>query len=427
LASIPFFIEALRTGSLSAALLALALTTIALMMRMGSMFTIPALVLWLIWQFGTTLRERARVGLLAIAIITGIGITNYLLERAYGNQDSFTGSNFSYTLCGLTMGTTWDRCFDKVMEITAQGPHGEGIAAKVAYFLAWENFANHPLVFFERLLAASHAFLSDLPDLVLQGYGSVTEPWWFPKTLILIICLCGIIYILAFQQNRREVSFWVVLWGSNVLSAGFVFFDEGRRVLASTYPLIFLFFAMGLSAPNIATKCEVRADANLIRFGTAILISALFLLVSIPWLAHHLSWPQSVAPSAEAQKPDEAFVFGGRRLAGFLVLPDAIPLRKDSSSLHFSEFDAIIKQSGIERYQGLIHPEMPPLPFGFIFAPRLEKHATSVYQFIVPPEVMERRDVEVWRLHVKRWQPESKLPGYGDYWLYVSRAEPLQR
>ena len=119
-------------------------------------------------------------------------------------------------------------------------------------------------------------------------------------------------------------------------------------------------------------------------------------------------------------------MFGGRRLAGFLVLPNEIPLRKETSSLHLPEFEAIIKHSGVEKYQGLIHPEMPPLPFGFIFAPRLEKHATSVYQFIVPPEVMERRDVQVWRLHVKRWQPESKLPGYGDYWLYVSRAEPLQ-
>ena len=119
-------------------------------------------------------------------------------------------------------------------------------------------------------------------------------------------------------------------------------------------------------------------------------------------------------------------MLGGRRLAGFLVLPDEMLLRKETPSLHLSEFEAIIKQSDIETYQGLLHPELPPLPFGLIFAPRLEKDGQSIYKFIVPPEVMERRDVQAWRLHVKRWQPQSIPPGFGDIWLYVTSAEPLQ-
>jgi hypothetical protein len=32
----------------------------------------------------------------------------------------------------------------------------------------------------------------------------------------------------------------------------------------------------------------------------------------------------------------------------------------------------------------------PPLPFGFVFAPRLEKGASSYTEFIVPAEVLER-------------------------------------
>ena len=38
--------------SVRPALVAFAMTTVALMTRMGSMFTIPALLVWLVWQFG---------------------------------------------------------------------------------------------------------------------------------------------------------------------------------------------------------------------------------------------------------------------------------------------------------------------------------------------------------------------------------------
>jgi hypothetical protein len=422
LASVPFFIEAFRTGSVPAALLAFAFTTIALMTRMGSMFTIPAVMLWLVWQFGTTLRERIRVALIAGAIISGIGTTNYLLETGYGNHQQYlTGSNFSYTLCGLTMGTTWDRCRAELAERIAQRPHTEGMPTEAAYSLAWENFTNHPSVFFNRLLAGAHAFLTYVPDLLFRGYGAVIEPSWFPRTLILALILIGLLYVLSRRENRKQVGFWILLWASIVTSAAFVFFDQGQRVLASSYPLIFLFFAMGMTGPNIAIRREDTVAPKLVRFGATLLIASLFLFFSIPWLAHRLSPAQSLMAGSIAGKSDQAVVFGGRRLAGFLVLPDEMPLRKETASLHLSEFEAIIKQSDIEKYQGLIHPEMPPLPFGFIFAPRLEKDAASVYQFIVPPDVMERRDVKAWRMHVKRWQPETG----GNWWLYVTRAEPL--
>src|SRR5258707_8056992 len=49
LLSIPFFIVAFRTGSVKPTLVAFAMTIVALMTRMGSIFTIPALLLWLGW------------------------------------------------------------------------------------------------------------------------------------------------------------------------------------------------------------------------------------------------------------------------------------------------------------------------------------------------------------------------------------------
>jgi hypothetical protein len=221
------------------------------------------------------------------------------------------------------------------------------------------------------------------------------------------------------------VVFWSLLWVSIVSSAAFVFFDEGRRVLASSFPLVFLFFAMGMTAPHSVVTRRHRADVKIVRFGMAMLIAALFLFLSTPWLAYRVSPARNLIVRGIPQTSEQIVVFGGRRLVGFLVLPDEIPLRKEISSIHLREFEAIIKQSNIEMYQGLLHPEMPNLPFGFVFAARLEEGTESDRLFIVPPEVMERREVPAWRFHVKVWQPESVLPGHVDHWLYVTGAEPL--
>jgi hypothetical protein len=76
----------------------------------------------------------------------------------------------------------------------------------------------------------------------------------------------------------------------------------------------------------------------------------------------------------------------------------------------------------VELDQGLLHPVTPPLPFGFVFAPRVEKGALSFNQFIVPADVMERRDVPVWHFKLGPWR--HKPDAQGNYWFYVTKAEP---
>ncbi len=51
----------------------------------------------------------------------------------------------------------------------------------------------------------------------------------------------------------------------------------------------------------------------------------------------------------------------------------------------------------------------------------MEKGITSRYQYIVPPEVIERRDVPAWHFDLKRW---GYKPGHIEYWFYVTRAVP---
>ena len=61
LLSIPFFIASFRTSSAKPALIGFALTMFALMMRMGNMFAIPALVLWLAGSSDTEWPPRSEL------------------------------------------------------------------------------------------------------------------------------------------------------------------------------------------------------------------------------------------------------------------------------------------------------------------------------------------------------------------------------
>jgi hypothetical protein len=76
-------------------------------------------------------------------------------------------------------------------------------------------------------------------------------------------------------------------------------------------------------------------------------------------------------------KQNQTVILGGRRVSGFLVIEDGMPLRRDVPSIHLKDFAAIVEQSCVEYYQELTRPVAPPMPFGFVFVPRLEKGATS--------------------------------------------------
>jgi hypothetical protein len=306
-------------------------------------------------------------------------------------------------------------------------PLGEEAVAKLMYSLAWDNFKKDPTILFRRLAAASEEFGTQLPELFWRGYLLPdVEPSWLPRTFLTVLSVFGVLYVMIRRREPGEVAFWLLLWASVVASASFVFFDDGRRVLAASYPLLFLFFAMGITGPSLIARQHIRPERTLLRYGKLITLIVMLLFFSIPWLAHRLSPVDSITGGALTTTQNEAIVFGGRRIAGFLIVEDGMPLRHDIATLHLSEFENIIKESNIETYQALIHPEVPPMPFGFIFAPRLEQDASSDYQFIVPPEVLEQKEIKAWRLHTKPWQKPG-LVGGGFYWFYVTHAEPLSR
>jgi hypothetical protein len=422
LLSIPFFIKVFRDRSVGAGLVAFAMTTAALMTRMGSMFTIPALLIWLIWQFGDSIAARLRIALAAIAILLGVLGLNALLLKTYGTSQSSLGSNFSYVVCGLTIGTGWDGCPAKLANEGKALQGDDTAVASQLYSMAWSNFRAKPQIFFGRLADNLAKFASDFPDVIWRGYlTDVDEPAWLFRNTLTAISLIGLVYIAARRARSVELSFWALFWASLAASSSLIYYDDGSRTLAASHPLIALFFALGMSSPASA-PANSSLPPRLSRYGLVGLIAAALLFVCVPWMAHHFFAMGRWANATPLQKKDEAFVFGGRRMSGFLVVNEGMPLRNDVPSIHLSEFESILKQSGIEQYQDLIHPVLPPLPFGFVFAPRLEKGSISDSLYIVPSEVVERRDVPAWHFDLKRW---GYKPGrYGEYWVYVTKAEP---
>jgi hypothetical protein len=428
LLSVPFFIEAFRSGSVKPALVAFAMTTVALMTRMGSMFTIPALLLWLVWQFGHSTAAKLRIGVVSVGILLGVLGMNPLLQKAYGTSQGTTGGNFAFTLCGLSIGTVWTGC---PARLAAEGhplQGDEAVVAKQLYSVAWENIRARPEIFFRRLADSAEAFASQFPDVIWKGYGTyIEEPGWLFRSVLTAISLAGLLCIAARRAKPVELTFWALLWASIVASSSIVFFDDGSRILSASYPLIALFFAMGLSSPVLAPKKtpspkETPSLSRLSRYGSLGLIVTAALFVCVPWIAYRLSPISAMGGKSLVPKRDEAFAFGGRRMSGFLVVEDGLPLRSDVPTLHLAEFEAVIEQSDVETYQGLLHPVTPPLPFGFVFAPRLELGSPSFNQFIVPADVIERRDIPAWHFQLEPWH--HKPNDQGTYWLYVTKAEP---
>jgi hypothetical protein len=427
LLSIPFFLRAFRDHSVTAALLAFAMTSVALMTRMGSMFTIPALVIWLVWQFGKGTAEKLRIGVAAICILLGVFGVNSALQSMYGKGSAPNTGNFAYVLCGLSMGTTWDGC---VKTLAAEGNpiHGsEDEIARQLFSAAWTHLRSDPSPFFQRLGKGIQEFWTDYPLVMWKGYAKAIEyPAWLLPSLLTAISLFGLLYGATQRAKAVEITFWTLLWSSIAASSSVIYLEEGSRVLAASHPLMALFFALGMSShsqsPATRPSSSWPSSSRSSRVGFIGLIATALLFACVPWAAHRFSFTATAATAAPLPKQDEAIVFGGRRMSGFLIVDHDQPLRDNVPSLHPADFEAIIAQSGVESYKDLIHPTLPPLPFGFIFAPRVEKEVGSGVLYIVPAEVIERRDVPAWHFDLKRWGAEHS--GYGDYWFYVTKAEP---
>jgi hypothetical protein len=326
--------------------------------------------------------------------------------------------NFAYVLCGLSLGTGWEGCQKK---LGTPQPGFEDAMTQKLYAEAWNNLRGDPTPFFRRLVDNVDEFRAKFPEVLWRGYGKVEEPDWLPRAALTALSLIGLCYG-ATRIASVELTFWALLWASILASSAVIYLDDGNRAFAASQPMIALFFALGLSIRK-TQPLQRSAHARPARSGVLVLLVAAVFFICLPWVTYRFALNDGLADKAPSAKPNEAVVFGGRQMSGFLVVANDAPLRHDVPSLHLADFEAIVAASGVEHYQDLLHPTLPALPFGFVFAPRVEKGVESGRLYIIPAEVLERRDVRVWRLYPKKWGDLRNVFNY-EYWQYVTMAEP---
>ena len=419
----PFVIDGLRKGSWPLALLGLTFTSVALMTRMGAMFLIPMFALWMLWRFGKT--WLAKLGLTAAmaAVFAAMISVNLAIESTYGHGRPVTGENFSYTICGLSIGGDWSECPKRYSTELKGLPPGEKALTAFLYHRAFDNIRNNPRPLFGRLGLGAGAFIKSLPDTMLRGYLYIPVPWWFSTLIFYSISAFGVICFIAMRGEQSEIEFWILILLGVVASAAVVYFDDGRRVLAVAYPFLATLVASGFKTPRTVIVKDAKPSYRLVSLGLTVFFGGAVLLCAGPRAVAAVLQQMTLSDTDRRSAPNMHYLRGGRRVTGFLVIADGEVLPTEVPAMHLADFIEIVRRSNIEIYQGLIHPDLPQVPFGFIASARVEQSARSDFSYIVPPEVLLRNTPSVWRFTVTPWQrkPEGSV-----YWYLVTNAKPVQ-
>ncbi len=411
-----FFVEALRRQSLSHALVALLALTIGLWTRMGAMFTVPFLALWASLMFAETATGRFRVLLASACAVFAVLAFNAMLAFLYGAEGTFTGANFAYTICGLSLGADWGVCTNTYAAQLM--PLEEREQAMFLLARAWENFWLHPEILVRKMLDNASEFIFGWPRFFLTGGTTPHQPTLVYVLLATWALVPGVVYVLRSRSSWIERTFWLALWASVISSAAFVFADAGWRNLHVTNTLLAAFVALGFVAPgNVVTPAGnrwiTRSQNGVIVVAA---MAALFLIVpTLARLSDRIELPTRVL--AGSPQPNIRLVAAGRWLTGFLVIADGVTRSISMPSLRFSEFARMVRLLNLEAETGpFLSDAETRVPFAFVTMPDIDQRNTTAL-YIAPPDVL-RPDVQAWRFLVPQLRPKNII-------RVVEQAEPL--
>ncbi len=414
LAAVPFFIACFGLRSLTQGIAGIFFFAIGMFARMGAMFTLPAMVLWVGAQSYSSVRSRLRMTGLAALALGLIAIYSYGVAKIYTRENASFASNFSYTACGVSVGGNWTSCPKLYGKEIAAAKNRTGFL----YARALANLRADPRPALKLLANNAQAFITQLPAILTEGYVSLDGASF--STVWLVLSAFGFAWLILHREmSFLEFSFWLLIGLSTVASAAVIFQDDGRRVMIVSYPLAALFFSMYL-----CPRPSKQPVMNLSVVSRPVLVMAGATIVLIAVAATPFVMRVSASPYfPEPRVSDNLVVFGGRRITGTLVVADDKPLPKEIASIHISDFVNIIHHTAVEAEQGLVTPGPPPLPFAFVAAP--EANLLSYGRndlFIAPAEVLSKPNVPFWRFDIS---PFRVFQGRTPRWYLVTKAEAV--
>jgi hypothetical protein len=405
--SIVFLLEAFRLNSLSHALVGFAGLTIALVTRMGSMFTIPILAIWTACAFATTWQGRLKTFALACGIVIAVLAVNALLAYLYSSPLVVTGSNFAYSFCGLSLGADWSHC-SRVYDAQLQALPDERARAAFLFATSWQNILDRPTVLLSKLVDNVISYIGKLPELLLEGYSPGYHVSGAVAKLATLALLISLIVRHRLHGTRTESAFWVLLFLSSAMSAAIILADDGWRTLHVTNALIACFFAAGFSAPSVLAPRSAAPPLRWQLGAGAIALAAVLFVVGPSASRALMSGEASKYRATGNAQTGESIVPGGRFITGFQVIPDGSSRPLHVPTLFVSEFTKLARMTDIESDFGpFIDLAVRHVPFTLIVTGRFD-NANQSNIFIAPITVLERRDIAVWRFQVRQAPPGGR-------------------
>jgi hypothetical protein len=255
--SAPFLLRGLRDQSYSSALAAFGLVTAAMLIRMGSMFTLPFLAAWVIFL---GIRSGAgRAALAGVALVgAGLWLGQWTLFWLYGDTQLGVGGDFSYVLCGLTTGTDWEHCQLEAARIDISTPS----ITSIAFARAWHAFLADPTVTARSLVSNAANYIVDLPIILFRQYTNVAS---LPAGGILLGVTAPILVVATRIKTpfyAGALGFFALIYLTTLASAAIIYPAEGRRVLIVTNVLMSLGLALGFALPGAPRRSAPQAPSR---------------------------------------------------------------------------------------------------------------------------------------------------------------------
>lgn len=393
LVSFAFFIEALRTRSTPHALVGFSAMCLGQVTRMGSMFTIPFLMLWIVAAFSRTRRDALRIGAITLVIVALIMLVNMGLLALFAPNAELAG-NFSYVACGLGRGTDWSECAttfaDQVKNLD--------LADKTSFFYmqAVEAFWKEPSLFFHKIIENTVLYVTNIPKLLLSQYSSAIDMSAQRAALLACFCIPGIFAVMG--RRPFVLSFWLVLFVSTVFSAALIFGDDGRRALIVTYIFLGGFFALGFTSPA-TFLCTNGKPSVRWQSGAAIIASILVICIGAAFMlqAHSRTFGND-DPSHDSENSMEIIASSG--LTGFLVVPDGTTPDPLFPAVSTSDFRLMFEQSFMQDFGPVVDEALEHMPLAIFIAPRAHGGSSALI-YAGPPEILKDRAARRWGIEVR--------------------------
>ncbi len=333
-----------RARSLPVVLLGIFAMTFAQNARIGTIFVLPALVLWVLFKFKG---KTGRVGLAAAGWACAVIVAGLLLDTSlragYGCGFGVGHGNFSHTLYGFSTGSPdWQKALQDLPEVSGSA---EAELNRRIYAEAWSNIRRDPWRFVEGLWAG--AGIAMRTALAFIRFNLAVSGSSLANGLVFLFLVIGTLRF-AWRTRRSHTMSLVACCLLGVLvSMPIIMPDGGPRTLAPAFPLLFL----PLCAANVGWR--PRFDPIWQRFSRArpadaapgiLVVAVLVVLAAFGPAVFHLVRARSAVPAGRQDEPGTLLVRLGPASVHLTVLARRDPRPTFAPRIRHQEFAEYVAQ-----------------------------------------------------------------------------------